>query len=595
MSQSRRFLIVAVLAWACGALPAIAQLDPRVDGRALDANNQIGFGGYNAPQRSTYSNASNLIITGNVTGGRSFQGYSPIRDTSSLFMTLPTANLSNFRRDSIGFADVAAGRSQATVSPFYLPSSTVTSVGSLGAGISRITPGRQESTFVVPRVDLFTGKPLSVDGTLNPGRYAPSRVTLDKRFLPEEAIVPSPYGRDVGTFQSLPTPLPGGEIKYQNLRLIDSPIFGLRRGDETGSQDFTTPGLPGYPGYPPGTVVSDTTTAQRSERAYRSSLLDRWLDTDATDSPITLAPTVFGQPERRDPLTGRPISAPAEEGMASSTLPEAPSLGMAVPLTPSAESELEGKAVLGSIADAASPTAPLDMEEFAPTGQSVYQDFQLAVQWADRRSEQPETEVFAEGAAAEEAETPTWFNPSASQLQQLLDQAPSSFAGEVESDLNVRIRRGEAFMREGKFYDAAAQYAIAATLAPDDPLVRLGQGHAYLAAGDYLSAVYYLTLGLEHFSEVARFKLDLYNFVNNPNILDIRRADLENKLERREDYRLRFLLGYAEYYGGLKEFGLRQLELAAEEAPTGSVIARFPKMLKNTQPTAKEGVNVQSP
>lgn len=43
-------------------------------GNALDANTQVGSGGYNAPARQTDYGARNLVVTGNVAGGRGFRG-----------------------------------------------------------------------------------------------------------------------------------------------------------------------------------------------------------------------------------------------------------------------------------------------------------------------------------------------------------------------------------------------------------------------------------------------------------------------------------------------------------------------------------------
>ena len=50
-------------------------------------------------------------------------------------------------------------------------------------------------------------------------------------------------------------------------------------------------------------------------------------------------------------------------------------------------------------------------------------------------------------------------------------------------------------------------------------------------------------------------------------MLDRRRADLERRLETKDDYRLRFLLGYAEYSTGLQKLGLADMSKAAAAAP----------------------------
>ncbi|MFH0982520.1 MAG: hypothetical protein V2A79_13425 [Planctomycetota bacterium] len=567
MARGHRLFILVVVVWAAASSSAAAQvrqsIDQRVDGRVLDANNQVGAGGYNAPQNFLYPNAANLFITGNVTGGRAFRGFSPVRDPSSLLLSLPTASLGAFQRDSIGLDDVMVGRSQAVVSPFYLPSSTVTSVGRPGVGFAPTSPGAAGNAFAVPRVDLFTGRPLNLYSGLN-ANQSPQTVTgLDTRFLPRPTLTTTPLGDNGESFQNYP--------------LADSPLFGLARGPGFGSRDSTAPGLPGYQAYAPGVGAGEVPGTARNEARYRSGLVGRLFETGARGAASDLTATLFGNPGQRDLLA----PPPSTEGLAPLTTPIGgePRQGSGRTAEPSRPTPLEPTQ---PAAAKPTPSTPGNLADWASTRRSVYQDFRRAVQWS---SAYPRAgEAAPEEPGAEKPASAGRFDPSQSYAQQLLQQAPKSFAGEVETDVNVRVRRAEALMREDEFYHAAAQYAIAATLAPDDPLMLLGQGHAYLAAGDYLSAVYYLTHGLERFPEVAHFRLNLYDFVSDPNILDIRRADLETKLERREDYRLRFLLGYAEYYGGLREFGLPQLRRAAEEAPAGSFIARFPKILEGVEP-----------
>ena len=67
--------------------------------------------------------------------------------------------------------------------------------------------------------------------------------------------------------------------------------------------------------------------------------------------------------------------------------------------------------------------------------------------------------------------------------------------------------------------------------------------------------------------------------VGQSDVFDRRRADLERRLTYREDYELRFLLGYLELYSGLTDAAQKNLTLAAKGAPKDSVIARFPDLV----------------
>ena len=117
--------------------PALSQLQP-MTGRANDANNQVGSGGFNAPTQRTFFNTGNLYMTGNVTGGKSFRGYSPIHGSNSLFLNLPsTTYLGNFQRDSVGLSNTIRPTTFGLATPYYNPASTVTNAGAIGAGLNR--------------------------------------------------------------------------------------------------------------------------------------------------------------------------------------------------------------------------------------------------------------------------------------------------------------------------------------------------------------------------------------------------------------------------------------------------------------------------
>jgi hypothetical protein len=63
-------------------------------------------------------------------------------------------------------------------------------------------------------------------------------------------------------------------------------------------------------------------------------------------------------------------------------------------------------------------------------------------------------------------------------------------------------------------------------------------------------------------------------------IVDIRRADIMQRLQRHDDARLRFLLGYIEIHTGSRELGMRNLEQAAELAEIGSILKRLPVLVR---------------
>ncbi|MCP4593605.1 MAG: hypothetical protein GY842_22950 [bacterium] len=564
---------VLVAVWLAGS-PGIAQvmqpIDGRVDGRVLDASNQLGARGINALQPQSLPNAANFVITGNVSGGRAFRGFSPIRDPNSLFLTMPSAGLSSFQRDSVSVADVLRGRTPSMVSPFFAPTATATSVGSVRSSLIRHTPGTLDHAFAIPRSDPRTGRPFNPSASLNPASRMPDFDPFNRRSLPETATGPTPLPTDPGVF-------PGTSV-FGAPHLIDPHGLGSGLGRAEG-------GLPGYSPYSEPAGEYGSSYGRDGALSGGSGVLDRVFGAGIARTPAELAPSLYGDPTQPSlPDTWRTSQmgfAAGAPGAGASGTP--PPFGLVVPRVPLARDDQPD---------------PSPIAGWTPQGISVYGDFRQAVSLVGAATEQQQVDATApldialdEGLDREALESPTQGMDSSNltSLRQALEQAPQTFAGAVETDLNVRIRAAEALMRAGEFYRATEEYAVASTLARNDPLIRMGLAHAYLAAGDYLSAVHHLTRGLERFPEIGQFRLDLYQFVDDPSVLDIRRADLENKLEQRDDYRLRFLLGYAEYYGGSEEFGMFQLERAAEAAPPGSIIARLPALLKagGAAPAAK--------
>ncbi len=187
--------------------------------------------------------------------------------------------------------------------------------------------------------------------------------------------------------------------------------------------------------------------------------------------------------------------------------------------------------------------------------------------------------------------------PSQADQSELFFKAPgkqdgpiTSFVGKGESELNKRLKLAEQLLADGQYYKAADQYNFARIMDPQNPLPRLGRAMAFLAAGNYMTSTTNLFAAIQMFSPLAYFDLKMDAFLPDLRVLDRRRAELEQRLERREDFRLRFLLGFAEYYSGLKDIGLKDMTKAAEYFPKElGAVQRFVEILQQrseTQPAS---------
>ncbi|HUW81752.1 MAG TPA: hypothetical protein VMZ31_03005 [Phycisphaerae bacterium] len=563
-SRIGQIVLMGFVALAAGVEAAAQQL-VAPDGRLYD-NPQLGPYGQNAPRPVEQPVGADLIITGNVTGGRAFRGYSPIGSSTAFGLgsiSVPSSALSNFRRDSVGVGDFAAGSPWVGPQPYYSPSNTVLNTGQIVRGFNQ--PG--------------SSIPLTA--------YQPLSQRLDE--MPQALGYPSPIGQ-------VPAAMPGdsrlelspqqfvGGSQYVNPLTVPSSLFGpqrridrlaelLRPTDSSYRSEWDVPSRPETPGQ----IGQDEPTLPSSTYILPGSPIGQIVnpmpeDVAGVDAYLGPQPGSIAADVRDQ--TARRLSAPvslldAPEQMGQDTFADMQNaVRFAEEFTETVVPQLrarlvEQQAAKQRVRDAAEAKKALRRR--------LAQDPRLqdAVLSADDRAA-IEAEIRREFAV--EAVADTMMTPV------------TSFAGGKDSVLNKQIRLAEELLAEGKFYLAADRYDVAHTVDPDNPLPLLGKGHALIGAGEYRTAVIALLQGIERFPDIARFQLDLRELLGADQLLDVRRADLENRLKDREDYELRFLLGYIEYYSGMPDFGLEHLAKAAADAPPESVIRRFVQLVRE-QPT----------
>ncbi len=119
------------------------------DGWALDSNYRIGAGRVNGatPQRTTFS--SQMYINGQVSGLSAFKGETGYYASNELRMTVPSAGLSGFRRQSVGLSDVLGGRTHRP-DAYYDRATTA-------LGLRGITSGQTAVGTNVPRSSYLGG------------------------------------------------------------------------------------------------------------------------------------------------------------------------------------------------------------------------------------------------------------------------------------------------------------------------------------------------------------------------------------------------------------------------------------------------------
>lgn len=134
-----RFAIIltimgATLAMDVAAYGQVVQLNT---GQQLDANYQLGSGGYNKVVGGRGGVNSQLIVTGQVTGLSPFRGHVPYFAPNQLELNLPSAQFDAYRGQSVGLGDVR--RQPYMINPYY--SQGQTAMGLPGIVQGRTAPG----------------------------------------------------------------------------------------------------------------------------------------------------------------------------------------------------------------------------------------------------------------------------------------------------------------------------------------------------------------------------------------------------------------------------------------------------------------------
>ncbi|GJQ27061.1 MAG: hypothetical protein HBSAPP02_20930 [Phycisphaerae bacterium] len=583
--------LVAVL------LPVAAangQIDKRVNtgnvnaGYARDANPMVGSGGLNLsrPGMNDPGFFSNAIISGNVTGLAGFRGDSPIYNTNQFRDALPSAGLSGFVSRSVSANDASPGYVP-TPTLFLGRQETVTDGGFVRSGFNAAESAGTLSQNLASRtmsVPMYGAGPATLPDPTDRRIHGPAQV--DAIGLRQKPI----GGR---TFDPDKASRTASSIRNPFELAATSPIFGAPgRGAVGGSLLMENPlSIP-----KPRDVLAELgytgMDLSAEDAAKVGKGLNKPFEKDVLAAGMTGKqenPSAFVAGTRQRDFTGGQSLADRLG------IPTAAKYGADAPPNLGADrfadlynayrtasqvgvSQFGFDAVASSAVQGDRLTSDSGLVSNAETA-AVKTDLQQAgnQMLSDRDAEGRRTL----GLRRRAAESISLLSSKAKWASDVIEDPITTFAGHYENDLNRLIVEGETLMHKGEYYRAAGKFDLARVIDPRNPLPLLGRGHAWIAAGDYSSGLSSILAGIERFPQIAAFRLDLPALVGGRDVFDRRRADLAKKLEQREDYELRFLLGYLELYSGLSVEGLADIEKAAAQAPAESVIVRFHDMLND--------------
>lgn len=142
--------------------------------------------------------------------------------------------------------------------------------------------------------------------------------------------------------------------------------------------------------------------------------------------------------------------------------------------------------------------------------------------------------------------------------------------------------RGIAYLREGRYLQAANAFKVSAETNQHDPAARLYAAHAYFAIGRYRDAVAFLDRAFELQPKIAYLDYDLRDEYGRKADFDRHLAALEHALDRSpHDVDRLVLLGYVLCYTNQREIAWKPLIEAYRHAPQRGLVTR---LLETAQP-----------
>ncbi len=481
-------------------------------GRALDANQQIGTGGYNAPTGQVDYRARNDLVTGNVQAGRAFRDTVGYEAPGAFTGDSPSNDLFDFRVNSLPSAPsrlnstAVYNREQRDMTSVYRNFTDVPAYRTGGRLLNQnFEPGNDGLQYGGPSTSRVTGliAPDIITNGINPAR--PSTGTFDMFTQPDGSalqVKASPllgvrrsFVRDKelfnpdDPFNELPdTDDPSNAIDAdatKELR-VDDQVNTLSSGvgilDQEGAQVATGLVLARqlalrYDPQRPNETIDDR--MQRLEQRIYSPLGDKVVEPGQDvylDLLNAMKSGTVEQPNEGEPRGPFGTEANPLEGELESPTP----------------SQLERAEQLRTEAREAA-RAPMQPRPGQPPAEGE-QDADADPRRGPQGQQDDGEEAPAVGGLVDQ------LNYDLPRLE--------TMAGQRTSRVNEALRKAEADLAAGKYFSAEALYRQALTDRPNDPLIRAGLVHAQLGAGMIRSAAYNLRILFQEHPELIAAKYD---------------------------------------------------------------------------------------
>ncbi len=472
--------------------------------------------------------SGNLVITGNVSGGRHFRGVVPYRATSSFGAAIGSSSLDSFLRRSASSGDF--GTFSGRYTPYYSPSGTVTTTRPGRPGVFRPAAtrigGRADDGFAPGvRSAIKSGKQQALsdrDIAVSDIKFRPMRFTpqqLEQLIL--DGVATYAQAKRIADEQNL--------AQMERLR---QDLKQLRHRAPQLKQSL---------------VIRDEslrllTKLERSEDVLQPLKLQKPKEQVGEDGSRTQK-RVFGIPDKQPDVYEQMKRRIDELQKGLEQLPKAEKSEEAAQKrrTEDGGQTTEGR---GQTTD---------------DGRWTTDDGRWTTDDEIRNILGTDVDVSAKAKGI--------LGPH------------KTFASFSNDKFNQHMRAAEVYLKQGRYYRAADSFTLASIYKPDDPLAYAGRSHALFAAGGYVSSALFLSRALEIFPEYARFKIDLVAMVGDRDKLESRIVDVKQWLQISDAPELQFLLGYVYYQMGRLQQAKQAIDAAYEKMPESPAVIALKKAI----------------
>ncbi len=551
---------IAALSWVVS--PVSAQTRAGSDGRALDANQQVGSGGINPADGRLDFSRQNDIVTGNVGGGRAFQDTIDYGAVGEFRDNLGSDTLFDFRARSL------------PSSPGYFNAMALGGVGQGNISVYR----------------SFTNR---VAQPQAPGLIAPSGGVYS---LQPDVGITSIYRSRVDT-------------EFGSTR------FGERRGTGLALQAFSTAPSLGLDRQP------QPTSDELSQQLY-----DQARDAGTYQAPQDLGDSMRYDTNLFDPFSRSSLEQQREQLTQPGQLPPTMLIGQQLQMlfdpgtsTPGAIDPTRSRAVLDSVFKRMDRAGAPGDSAYSQLLQSIRERKESGEPdtWKAGKLESPTDQQLTEAEKAYDAIMKELYGEdyesrlksrlagtgdeseserdAASQVKDVVGQLNydlprlQSLASNRQTRVAETMREAEAALAEGRYLTAEARYRQLLRELKDDPMPRVGLIHAQLGAGMFRSAGMNLRALFVQHPELIAARYDA-RLLPPEDRLQWIQTELQNVISQGEggpDAPL--LLAYLGYQADSRQLVRYGLALAQAQSPRDPLLAVIREIWLDESETSSDG------